>query len=309
LKNKGYKHVHKQIRFFNEFRLNPFIFNIKRSATIYGRFIAILAIFASNTQKMDLKIKDSFFIVTGAGSGFGRAIAEQLLKDGAEVLAIARTLDVLESFKTHHPKKLHIIDGDITKSSIQQQVIKFCEGKNLSGVVINAGGPPAGAFLETKLNDWDEAYRLILRWKVDFVQQIVPILLKQNYGRILFIESVSVKQPVENLVLSNSLRPAVVGFVKSLAGDLAKNNITLNILAPGYHNTAAMQRLFKKKSELTGMSMEEAKEAFEQQIPVGKMGEAFEMASLAAWLLSPLSRYTTGQTFSHDGGLVRGIFG
>lgn len=258
---------------------------------------------------MDLKIKDSFFIVTGAGSGFGRAIAEQLVNDGAEVLAIARTIEVLESFKAQYPQKLHIIAGDITQSSIQQKVLQFCEGKILSGVVVNAGGPPAGAFLETKLNDWDEAYRLVLRWKVNFVQQIVPVLLKQNYGRILFVESVSVKQPVENLVLSNSLRPAVVGFVKSLAGDLAKNNITLNILAPGYHNTAAMQRLFKKKSELTGMTIEEAKTVFEQQIPIGKMGEAFEMASLAAWLLSPLSRYTTGQTFSHDGGLVKGIFG
>lgn len=268
-----------------------------------------MAIFASNTQEMDLKIKDSFFIVTGAGSGFGRAIAEQLLNDGAEVLAIARTYEVLELFKVQFPEKLHILAGDITHSEVQQKVIEFCYGKTLSGVVINAGGPPAGAFLETKLSNWDDAYRLILRWKVDFVQQIVPLFQKQKYGRMLFIESVSVKQPVENLVLSNSLRPAVVGFVKSLAGDLAKENITLNILAPGYHNTAAMQRLFKKKAELTGMSQEEAKKVFENQIPVGKMGEASELASLAAWLLSPLSRYTTGQTFSHDGGLVKGIFG
>jgi 3-oxoacyl-[acyl-carrier protein] reductase len=268
-----------------------------------------LAIFVSNTQEMDLKIKDSFFIVTGAGSGFGRAIAEQLLNDGAEVLAVARTLEVLESFKAQQQVKLNILTGDITQSSVQQKVVKFCEGRILSGLVVNAGGPPAGSFLETKLSDWDEAYRIVLRWKVDFVQQMLPVFIQQNYGRILFIESVSVKQPVENLVLSNSLRPAVVGFVKSLAADLARNNITLNILAPGYHNTAAMKRLFKKKSELTGISIDEAKEVFEQQIPVGKMGEAFEMASLASWLLSPLSRFTTGQTFSHDGGLVKGLFG
>lgn len=259
---------------------------------------------------MDLQLTNKFFIVTGAGSGFGRAIAEQLLQEGAEVLAVARTEEVLKSFQNQHDaQKLHILSGDITRHEVQQEVIHFIASKQLSGLVVNAGGPPAGAFLELEMDAWDEAYRQVLRWKVALLQQTIPIFRKNNYGRIVFIESVSVKQPVENLVLSNSLRPAVVGFVKSLAQDIAAENITMNILAPGYHNTAAMQRLFTKKATLTGLSEQQAKAAFEQQIPVGKMGEADEMARLALWLLSPYSRYVTGQTFSHDGGLVKGIFG
>jgi len=258
---------------------------------------------------MDLYLANKFFIVTGAGSGFGRAIAEKLLQEGAEVLAIARTDQVMNDFKRDHPEKLQILTGDITRLDIQQEILHISSQKRPDGLIVNAAGPAAGAFLEMDINSWDEAYQQVLRWKVTLIQQMMPVFIKNNYGRIVFIESVSVKQPVENLVLSNSLRLAVVGFVKSLAQEVASENITLNILAPGYHNTSAMQRLFLKKSALTGMSEQEAKEEFIKQIPMGKMGEATDMASLAVWLLSPHARYVTGQTISHDGGLVSGIFG
>ena len=131
----------------------------------------------------------------------------------------------------------------------------------------------------------------------------------QNVGRLLYIESVSVKEPVANLVLSNSLRPAIVGFAKTLSQEIAHNGITVNILAPGYHSTAAMERLFAKKAELENISENEAKELFEKEIPVGKMGKPEEMAGLACWILSPLARYVTGQTITHDGGMVKSVFG
>lgn len=258
---------------------------------------------------MDLQLKDRFFIVTGAGSGFGRAIAEALLAEGAEVLAVARTHSVLDEFQRRASSNLHILAGDITQAAVQQEVFKIVGDKLISGVLVNAGGPPAKAFMETELDEWDEAYRSLLRWKVAFTQQLTSRMLKQKYGRILFIESVSVKQPVDNLVLSNSLRAAVVGFVKSLSKDVAQHGITLNVMAPGYHNTPAMKRLFDKKAALQNISADKAKSAFEQLIPVGKLGEAADLAVLAIWLLSPLSRYATGQTFSHDGGAVNGIFG
>lgn len=163
--------------------------------------------------------------------------------------------------------------------------------------------------METELKDWDDAYYQLVRWKVALVKQMMNKMLKQNYGRMVFIESVSVKQPVENLVLSNALRAAVVGLMKSLSQDVAGQNITLNMIAPGYHNTAAMQRLFKKKTEIEDITLEEAKKVFESHIPVGRMGEADELARLACWLLSPFSRFVTGQTISHDGGMVKGLFG
>ncbi len=258
---------------------------------------------------MDLQLKDRFFIVTGAGSGFGRAIAESLLAEGARVLAVARTDKVLGEFQQQVGPNLKILAGDITQPAVQQEVLKIADNEFISGALVNAGGPPAKAFMETELDEWDEAYRSLLRWKVAFTQQLTSRMLKQQYGRILFIESVSVKQPVDNLVLSNSLRAAVVGFVKSLSKDVAQQGITLNVMAPGYHNTLAMKRLFDKKAALQNISADEARKAFEQLIPVGKLGEAADLAVLATWLLSPLSCYATGQTFSHDGGAVNGLFG
>lgn len=258
---------------------------------------------------MDLNLKNKLFIVCGAGSGFGRAVAEALLAEGAEVLAVARTAEVMKSFEAQQPGKLKTITGDISLDAVQDQLLEACGDREVSGVLINAGGPPAMSFLESSLPDWDNAWHLLVRWKVAFVKKLLPAMMAAQYGRIVFVESVSVKQPVENLVLSNSLRMAVVGFVKTLSQEVASKGITLNVLAPGYHNTAAMQRLFAKKAETSGINIDEARKQFEKAIPVGAMGEASEMATLALWLLSPLSRYVTGQTISHDGGIVRGVFG
>jgi 3-oxoacyl-[acyl-carrier protein] reductase len=258
---------------------------------------------------MNLNLSDRFFVVTGAGSGFGRAVAEALIAEGASVLAVARTAEVLEAFQHKHQKHLHIVVGDVQLEETQKQIFAFCSDRFVDGILVNAGGPPAKAFMETELKDWDDAYYQLVRWKVAFVKLMIQKMLAQNYGRIVFIESVSVKQPVENLVLSNALRAAVVGLMKSLSQDVAHQNITLNMIAPGYHNTAAMQRLFKKKADIEKITLEEAKTIFERQLPVGRMGEADELARLACWLLSPLSRFVTGQTISHDGGMVKGLFG
>ncbi len=258
---------------------------------------------------MNLHLSDRFFVVTGAGSGFGRAVAEALLAEGASVLAVARTGEVLEAFQQKHPEHLKIVVGDVQLEETQKQIFALCNERFIDGVLVNAGGPPAKAFMETELKDWDDAYYQLVRWKVALVKQMMNKMLKQNYGRMVFIESVSVKQPVENLVLSNALRAAVVGLMKSLSQDVAGQNITLNMIAPGYHNTAAMQRLFKKKTEIEDITLEEAKKVFESHIPVGRMGEADELARLACWLLSPFSRFVTGQTISHDGGMVKGLFG
>ena len=140
-------------------------------------------------------------------------------------------------------------------------------------------------------------------------QTFLPKFIQQKYGRILYVESVSVKQPVENLVLSNSLRLGVVGFVKTLSQEVAHHGINLNIFGPGYHATPTMNRLFKKKSEVEGISVEEARAVFEKQTKVGKMGDPNDFASLALWFLSPMSQYITGQTISLDGGLIKGSFG
>jgi len=147
----------------------------------------------------------------------------------------------------------------------------------------------------------------LLRWKVHLVQQLLPLFKKNREGRILFSESVSVKQPIPNLVLSNALRMAVAGMAKTLSGEIAEAGINVNVLGPGYHETAAMKRLFAKKSEITGITEAEARKYFDDQTATHTMGSAEDFASLAAWLLSPLSAYVTGQVLIVDGGLVKSV--
>jgi len=253
---------------------------------------------------MDLKIKNKLFVVTGATSGFGRAIAEVLIQEGAHIIINARGEEKLVAFKNDHPDQIEIVAGDITSDAVISKLIRQVDDRSLSGILINAGGPPASSFVSTEMDQWDEAYKSVLRWKVKLTKAMLPVLGADHYGRIIYIESASVKQPIADLVLSNSLRLAVVGFVKTLSQEVAIDGITLNIIAPGYHDTAAMGRLFTKKSELMDISIEEAKKAFKDQTQTGTLGQPDDLASIAAWLFSPMSSYITGQTITIDGGLV-----
>lgn len=253
---------------------------------------------------MDLGIKDKLFVVTGATSGFGKSIAKKLIAEGAKVIINARGEEKLLNFQKEFPDSIEIIAGDITTDATISNLLRKIADRPLAGALINAGGPPAKSFIKTELSDWDDAYQRILRWKVKFTKALIPLMEKNSYGRVVYIESASVKQPIENLVLSNSLRLAVVGFVKTLSQEIARSGINLNIIAPGYHATPAMERLFVNKSSLLGISPSEAREDFENETKVGRLGDPDELAGLAVWLLSESSSYVTGQTIAVDGGLV-----
>ncbi len=258
---------------------------------------------------MDLNIKNKLFIVTGATSGLGRGVAGALLKDEAKVIAVGRDQKKLNLLGDEYPEQVEKLQGDITQPETIKLLLKKLGERYLSGLLVNAGGPPAKSFIETEMNDWDEAYKTILRWKVDITKAFLPLFRKQKYGRFVYIESESVKQPIENLVLSNSLRLSVIGFVKTLSQEIASEGVTLNVLAPGFHDTPAAQRLFVKRSQVENISIEEAKDKYKEQIKVGRMGDTDEFGMLGAWLLSSHSGYITGQTISVDGGAVKGTMG
>ncbi len=258
---------------------------------------------------MDLKIKNQLFLICGASSGFGRAVSEQLLKEGANIIAVARREEKLKELKDDYPEQAQVFTGDLTQESTLDELQTLISQRKLNGVLINAGGPPALSALETSMEQWDQAYENVLRWKVDLTKRLIPIFQKHNYGRILFVESQSIKQPIPSLVLSNSLRAAVAGFAKTLSLEIAKQGITVNLLAPGSHETPAIERVIQKRAEETGKALDEVKADMEESIPVGRMGTGEEFASLASWLLSPHSGYVTGQTISHDGGNIKGLFG
>lgn len=258
---------------------------------------------------MDIQLKDQLFLVGGATAGFGNAVAKALVAEGATVIAVARNAENLSEFAAQFPEQIEAFNGDITDGEIIDQIVDYIGERHLDGMLINAGGPPAKPALETTMEDWDLAWFTVVRWKIDLVMKLMPKFRKQLYGRILFVESVSVKQPIENLVLSNSLRMAVVGFAKTLSQEVGKEGITINIMAPGYHETQAVKRVLNKKAETSGTSYEQVQQNLEKSIPVGRMGDPADFGSLAAWLLSPQSGYITGQTISVDGGVMGGSFG
>lgn len=258
---------------------------------------------------MNLKISEHRFIVCGASSGFGLATAKQLLIEGAQVVAVARRGDRLEELYESFRDRVELIEGSLIYSETLEKIEKSAKKRPFHGVVFNAGGPPTGTPLQTGMKDWDAAWQLVMRWKIDLALRLAPLLREKGYGRLLFIESQTVKQPLPSLVLSNAFRAGIAGFAKSLALEVAKDGVTVNLMAPGSHETPAIERVIKNNSQTLGIPYDKAKEELEARIPVGRMGTAEEFASLAAWLLSPHSSYMTGQTISHDGGVVAGLFG
>ncbi|TVQ14028.1 MAG: SDR family NAD(P)-dependent oxidoreductase, partial [Balneolaceae bacterium] len=221
---------------------------------------------------MDLNIKKQRFLVCGAGSGFGKAVAKTLCREGALVLGVSRSEAPLKKLEDEFPGQFSYQAGDLRDASVMDSVAGVLSGEPLHGAVINAGGPPAKGALETTMDDWDEAYQLVIRWKIDLVSRIIPGMINKGYGRILFIESQSVKQPIPNLVLSNAMRMAIVGYAKTLAREVAAKGVTVNVLAPGSHNTPAIERIVKNRSETAGVSLAEARKLMEAGIPVGRMG-------------------------------------
>ncbi|GAB7088525.1 SDR family oxidoreductase [Marinifilum fragile] len=258
---------------------------------------------------MDLNIKDQLFVVCGATSGFGAAVLKYLVQDGAKVIAIARGRNKLIELEKAYPNSIQSFCADITASENIQLLLDKIDNRKLSGVFVNAGGPPAMKTLETKIEDWDNAYHQLLRWKVELTQALVPLMIKESYGRVVFLESSSVKQPIDNLVLSTSLRLAVVGFVKTLSQEIADSRVTLNIIGPGYHETPAINRLLDKKAEQENITVQEAKNKIASGIRMKRMGDPDDLGQLAAWLLSPASGYISGQTISVDGGQILSVHG
>lgn len=258
---------------------------------------------------MDLKLTDQRFIVCGASSGFGNAIARQLLIEGAHVVLVARRGDKLRESFSHFPDQTEIIEGSLIYSKTLDKIESAAKDGDFHGILFNAGGPPTGTPLQTDMKDWDAAWQSVMRWKIDLALRLAPLLVEKKYGRMLFIESKSVKQPLPALTLSNAFRAGVTGFAKTLSTEVAPKGVTVNIMAPGAHDTPAIERVIKNNSSIKGISYEKAREQMEEGIPVRRMGTAEEFASLATWLLSPHSGYVTGQTISHDGGAIEGLFG
>ncbi len=258
---------------------------------------------------MDLGLRGKLFAVGGASGGLGKAVAERLLTEGAIVVGIARSRDKLSAMATAHGDQFIPHPADLSDGTAVRKLGEALQQYKVAGCVFNSGGPPPGQINDLSLDEWDTAYRSTLRWKIQLTKQLLPVLRKQGGGSLLFIESVSIKQPIDNLVLSNAFRAAVAGFVKTLTREEGKFGITANILAPGYHATARITTVLEKAAALQQLSKEEVEKAFLAEVPLGVLGNPDDFAEMAAFLLSPAAHFITGQTISVDGGMTRFITG
>jgi 3-oxoacyl-[acyl-carrier protein] reductase len=252
-------------------------------------------------------------LVTAASKGLGRAAAESLARDGARVAIVSRNVSELEAaaraIAGASSAEVVPIVGDVTRADdIERMVGETVERfGGLDIVVGNAGGPKPGTFDTLTEADWRAAIELTLMSAVRLSMATVPHLRRRGGGRIIYITSVSVKQPVPRLMLSNSLRAAVVGFAKTLAIELAPDRILVNCVAPGYTRTERVTAIAEATARTEGVEPAAIEKRMVQEIPAGRLGEPHELGDLIAFLGSERASYITGTTIQVDGGYVRGI--
>jgi 3-oxoacyl-[acyl-carrier protein] reductase len=270
---------------------------------------------------MDLGLKGRTALVTASSRGFGRATAELLAVEGARVAmcarggeALAEAADAVRQVgeECHGgaggrvlARAVDVID-DAAVAAFMDEVTSTLGPVDL--LVVNAGGPPAGNFGDLDLAQWEAAYRLTIESAVRLCRLVLPGMMERGFGRIVPITSVSVRQPVENLMLSSVLRPAVQALVKTLSDEAAHRGVTVNAVAPGFHTTSAVERLITAKMEQAGCTRADVIRGWTDAIPAGRLGRPEELAALIVFLLSDRAGYITGQCVTSDGGWVRGTF-
>jgi 3-oxoacyl-[acyl-carrier protein] reductase len=251
-------------------------------------------------------------LVCAASTGLGRASAEALARDGARVAICARGGDALAAtavaMKASGAEVLPI-QADLRRADDVTRVIETTVEMfgGLDILVTNSGGPPSGPFMTLDEAAWLDAIDSLLLSVVRLCRGAIPYMQARGGGRIINITSISVKQPIEGLVLSNALRAAVTGLAKTLAVELAPHKILVNCVAPGYTRTDRVVELAHAAAVREGITPDEAERRIVDKIPLGRMGTPEEFAAAIAFLASPAASFVTGVTIPVDGGWVRSL--
>jgi 3-oxoacyl-[acyl-carrier protein] reductase len=262
---------------------------------------------------MDLGLKGKVALVAAASRGLGRAVAEELAAEGASLVLCSRHAESIEKTAAEITQatrtKVLALAADVSKPDevarlVQSGIERF---GRIDILVTNAGGPPAGQFESFNLEHWEAATRLLLHSAVELARHVLPGMKERRWGRILNITSIAVKQPVDNLMLSNSLRAAVTGFARTLANEVATCGITVNNIMPGYTRTERVEELSRMMGEKEGITPAEFVARWEKEIPARRLGEPREFAALAACLVSERAGYITGTSIPVDGGWIRAL--
>jgi len=263
---------------------------------------------------MDLGLKNKVALVAAASQGLGRAVADELAAEGASLIICSRRQDKLDAvaqeIEERYGVRVAAIAGDLSQMEDIQRVVDHGVERfgRIDILVTNIGGPPAGKLETLSQPQWDIAARSLLTSVVELTRLVLPGMKERRWGRILNITSIAAKQPVENLILSNSLRAAVTGFAKTLSDEVAEDCITVNNILPGYTLTERVEELARTVAEKEAVEIDDVKRRWEAQIPMKRLGRPEEFGALAAFLVSERASYITGSSVAVDGGWIRSLF-
>ncbi len=263
-------------------------------------------------ETMDLGLKGKTAIVTGASQGIGRAIADALAAEGARVVLSARNEEKLARAAAEicaAAGDAAYYAGDLNDPETAEQLVAFTEREfgRVDLLVGNTGGPPSGEAHALDEEAWRAAAELLFYPQIRLTRRVLPGMRERGWGRILYITSISVKEPIESLALSNALRAAVTGFAKTLSREVAADGVTVNTLGPGYTATERVKHLFEDNAARQNTTPEALEQRLLAQIPARRMARPEEIAAVAAFLVSEPASYLTGQAIMVDGGYTRSL--
>ncbi len=257
---------------------------------------------------MDLGLNGKVAVVAAASKGLGRASALALAREGARVTICARTAADLQraadEIRAETGADVLAVPADVATADGISSVVAAAAERfgGIDVLVDNSGGPAIGKFADLTDEDWRQAFEVVTLNFVRFVREVVPYMQRRHWGRIVGIQSMSVKQPVGNIDLSNGVRPGVAGLMKAIMPELARDGITINLVLPGSFRT---DRILAARGAESQEQIEERLAATGAAIPLGRMGEPIELGDLVAFLASERASYITGSVYQVDGGYIK----
>ena len=254
---------------------------------------------------MDYKLAGKSALVVGASRGLGAAIAKILAEEGVNVTAAARNTKTIENWSKGLPvKALHL---DLTDNNSVEALINNVSNQSFNILVNNCGGPLAGPAMGQKIESWQGAFKSMALPMFSITNALLPSMISKKWGRVISIGSSGIEQPIPNLALSNGIRGAIAGWSKSLANEVAKDGVTVNMVLPGRISTDRLRELDEGKANKTGSSIDKVIEEAQNAIPAGRYGKPEEFASVVAFLASEQASYVTGSMIRVDGGQTKGL--